>query len=204
MDTIFGREIAVARHLAPITRMVWFDLTAGDGAVADGDDWCRNCSPGLMAFHALYVNGAQRPKPIDVYLYENKRTTFNELEHNLDRHLPGMDYRRDGDDWVCGAVRIHVVAGSGEDALLDVVDRSTAVLVSNDPNAITTWAMRPTFAMEVRERTSHFQTINTMGCNVGGLKRLDRTTRDSLKPNLLGETGPQLPGMVLPDEYPER
>jgi hypothetical protein len=179
MDTIFGREIAVAMSLAHINRMAWYDLTAGDGVIADGPDWCRNCSPGLMAFHALHVNRALRPKPIDVYLYENRPSTFDELTRSLDRHLPGLGYRRDGDDWVCGAVRIHVVAGSGEDACLDAVDRATAVLVSNDPNAITTWAMRPTFAMEMRERTSHFQTINTMGCNVGGLKRLDRETRDS-------------------------
>jgi hypothetical protein len=45
-------------------------------------------------------------------------------------------------------------------------------MVSHDPNAVTSQAMRPTFAAEIASRTRWFRSFCTMGCNVNGLKRL--------------------------------
>lgn len=176
MNRMFGREIAAGGCLPYINEHVWFDLTAGDGVVGEDLVWERNCSPGLMAYHAKATNGLQG-KRVVVKLYENAAATFDRLLTNLNLNLPRLGYEQEGGVWRCGMAEIHPIYGSGADASLESVTPRTAVLASNDPNAITTWAMRPTFAMEVRHHTSHFLTINTLGCNPGGLKRLDIEAR---------------------------
>jgi hypothetical protein len=163
-----------ARSTRDIERLCWIDLTAGDAVVADGVPWQLNCSPGINAY---YATGSD--KPVDVTLYEIKPATFERLLSSLAEHLPGLGYERSSQtEWVIGdRVTLRAVLRSGADATVDHIRRTDAVLVSNDPNAITDWAMRPTFATELHRRAWCFRSISTLGCNVGGLLRSDPATR---------------------------
>jgi hypothetical protein len=169
MNRVIGAEVGVANSKREIQRLLWLDLSAGDAIVPDGMDWERNCSPGLLAYHARGC-----AKPVEIVLYEIKPATFDRLMVELDRHLPAFGYVRIGEtSWRFEqSVTLRAVNDSGAQASLYGVGTTAAVLVLNDPNAITDWVMRPTFAQEVCSRTLWFRSVSTMGCNPAGLKRL--------------------------------
>jgi hypothetical protein len=170
MCSLIGKEVGVVNSKPDIGRSVWFDLTAGDGVAVDELQWERNCSPGILAYHAT-----NSTKPVDILLYEIKPATFRRLLDSLSANLPRLGYTTQGEGaWMLGSrVRLRAYCGSGSDADLLGVRRGDAVFAVNDPNSITDWAMRPKFAAEIGDRTLWFRSLSTMGCNTGGLKRLD-------------------------------
>lgn len=173
MSAMFGKENGAAQNMPAILRHRWLDLTAGDGVPEDGMDWRYNCSPGIVAYHAT-----KSAKPVQATLYEIQPATFDRLIRSLETHLPNLGYERIGDtSWRFEHAALDAVCGNGAEVEVHDIRRTDAVLVSNDPNAITTWAMRPTFAQEVADRAWCFRSVSTMGCNVGGLKRSEPTTR---------------------------
>lgn len=176
MRNIVGKEVGAAGSMQAIERLVWADLTAGSGVPVDGLEWERNCSPGILAYHAT-----RSRKPVDITLYEIKPATFDLLLASLHQHLPALGYTPvDEGVWrYRETVLLLALNQSGEHAGLGNIKRgdSDAVVVTNDPNAITDWAMRPSFAQEIANLTPWFRSISTMGCNVGGLKRLDLAER---------------------------
>jgi hypothetical protein len=170
MTSFVGQEVGVAACKDEIGRHVWLDLSAGDAAMVDGVEWAKGCSPGILAHHA-----AKSTKPTAIALHEIQPTTYDRLISNLARELPAIGYARDGEDcWrINGRVTIRAFNMSGHGAAVDFVDRGDAVLVLNDPNAITEWAMRNTFPQEIADRTPWFRSLSTMGCNPAGIKRMD-------------------------------
>jgi len=181
MGRLIGREVGAGRHIRGFDEHLWLDLTAGDGVpyLAEGP-WWSNCSPGLLAYHATAAH-----KRIRVRLHEIQPATFDRLDGNLHDHLPRLEGRRgesvaygwNGDHWWRGYSQVRSFNADGAGASVEDVTARTAVVVVNDPNAINTWAMRPTFVAEIRERTPWFRGISTMGCNAKGLKRLNREER---------------------------
>lgn len=169
MSSIIGQEIGAASRLNTIGRHVWFDLTAGDAALVEGVEWERGCSPGILARHA--VNSR---KPVEIVLHEIQPATYDRLLGNLAERLPALGYEKDGEDcWRLGnRVAITALNSSGHGADVAMIRNSDAVFVLNDANAITEWAMRPTFAREICERTWCFRSLSTMGCNPAGIKRI--------------------------------
>jgi hypothetical protein len=184
MWKLIGREVGASNRMPDeFDRLVWFDLTAGDGVVADGAEWERNCSPGILAYHAR-----NSLKPVNIRLSERSFETCNRLEESLHEHLPRLGYENTGasydllvnrDVWTHGPVKgrpgdvyITVAHEDGCDVGTEWVTDRTAVLVCHDPNTVHQRAMRPTFMSELRDITPWCQGISTMGCNVGGLKRL--------------------------------
>jgi hypothetical protein len=168
MSSVVGQEVGVAVKL-DVDRLVWIDLTAGDAAPVDGEKWNRSCSPGILAHHAAHSR-----KPVEIVLHEIQPATFDRLCGNLERFLPDLGYEKDGDSvWrLDGSVSITAINASGHDADVAFISNRDAVFVLNDPNAITEWAMRPTFAREIVDRTWCFRSLSTMGCNPAGIKRL--------------------------------
>ncbi len=149
----------------------WFDLTAGDAALIPGEIWHRACSPGILAYHAT-----QCRLPVSVQLHEIQAATYDRLLGNLTSYLPTLGYIAGGPNaWAHPGNNSTVTARnlSGSDADVTDITRNTAVFVVNDPNAITEWAMRPTFAAEIVATGAWmFRSLSTMGCNPAGLKRL--------------------------------
>lgn len=163
----------MAGMMPAIQRHIWIDLTAGD-AVTD-HEWKANCSPGILANYA-----AQAKKPVLIRLNEIQAGTFDRLIGSLEVNLPALGYERVAEcGWrIPGRVMIYASNQSGHHVDITGTTRSDAVLVLNDPNAITDWAMRPTLAAEIAGRTPWSRCLSTMGCNAAGLKRLDSDTRN--------------------------
>jgi len=170
MGSVIGQEVGAAGSMPKIGRHVWFDLTAGDAALVDGVEWERGCSPGILARHATKAR-----KRVEIVLHEIQPATFDRLLDNLGVFLPTLGYEKDGEDRWHFADRVTITALniSGHEADVLPVRNTDAVFVLNDANAITEWAMRPTFAREICDRTWCFRSLSTMGCNPAGIKRID-------------------------------
>lgn len=183
MTKLYGREVGAAHQIPQITELVWLDLTAGDGLPSESDrEWRRSCSPGILAYLARFPRGnggpPQATKPTLVLLHERQARTYVTLLENLGTHLPLLGYQRVAEnEWHCGPVVLRAVNADGGTADLSMIRRSTAVMVSNDPNAIVDWAMPPGMPAEIAARTPWHLGLSTMGCNPAGLKRLDWETR---------------------------
>ena len=167
--SIVGQEAGAIAHLGA-HHGTWYDLTAGDAALIPGEMWHRSCSPGILAYHA-----SQCRVPVHIRLYEIQAATYDRLLGNLTSYLPTLGYVATGPaNWTHpgndSIVTAHNLSGSAAD--VTDITRDTAVFVVNDPNAITEWAMRPTFAAEIADRTWLSRCLSTMGCNPAGLKRL--------------------------------
>lgn len=167
--SIAGQEAGAIAHLGA-QRGTWYDLTAGDAALIPGEMWHRSCSPGILAYHA-----SQCLIPVHVRLHEIQAATYDRLLGNLGTYLPAFGYGATSPStWTHPGNGSTVTAHnlSGAEADVTDVDRDTAVFVVNDPNAITEWAMRPTFTAEIAARTWLSRCLSTMGCNPAGIKRL--------------------------------
>lgn len=177
MASFVGQEVGVINrspYHRDITRLVWIDLTAGDAAEVDGLEWHSACSPGILARHA-----SASGKTVAIALHEIQPATYDRLLANLDVHLPTLGYKKVGENrWRTEKVTLQAINKSGADADVSFVGQSDAVLAFNDPNAITEWAMRPTFAQEIKARRVWcYRALSTLGCNVAGIKRLDSDVR---------------------------
>lgn len=178
MSKLYGREIGAAHHKMDVTDLLWLDLTAGDGVSSEPDRaWHESCSPGILAYYARFPRGPMGPpsayKPVTVVLYERQPRTYQLLLANLELHLPMLGYHRQSEiEWNCGPARLVALNADGATADLSRISKKTAVMVSNDPNAIVDWAMPAAMPSAIRGRTAYFLGISTMGCNPAGLKRL--------------------------------
>jgi len=162
LGKVVGREVGAAGRMpGRVTRQVLIDLTAGDGR-----DTAESglCSPGILAHHAAYPKGV-----VDtVILVERDRNSVASLRESL----KARDF---------GRARVVVIHGDSRDS--GVIERiieevgptpTTAVFIYSDPNAITQHALSEQLLSEMPEMTT---TMSTLGCNVGGLLRLDQQKR---------------------------
>lgn len=180
MNRMVGQEVGAMSRGAfrDVSRLFWYDLTAGDAAPVKGSEWSKSCSVGILASHAAWEGNR---KPVLIHLYEAASRTYGTLLENLTEQLPVFGWTRyDDDTWTHpNGSGLHAFPDSGETADLSSVGRSSAVLAFNDPNSVHGWAMRPGFAAEVRDRgVPWLRTLSTLGCNVSGLKRLERDQRE--------------------------
>lgn len=170
MSSFVGQEVGSGSKMRAIERHGWIDLSAGDAAPVDGVEWHKACSPGILAHYAAFSG-----KPVEIVLHEIQPATYDRLLSNLADQLSRMGYVQFSHNlWRLGdRVRVRALNMSGHAASVSFVERTDAVLVLNDPNAITEWAMRDSFAHEVASRTPWFRSLSTMGCNPAGIKRMD-------------------------------
>jgi hypothetical protein len=178
MTAFIAREFSAGNHIDWIGRFCLVDLTAGDGAPAYDAPWHTASSPGIIAGLALTSR-----KPVVIDLYERDEDTYNNLISNLAKHLPVLGYQRTADDrWRYEGIWLRASRQDGREASIDHLAQGNqdAVLVLNDPNLITDWAMRPGFMQESLNagtrfggngKVRGFRVMHTLGCNVGGAKR---------------------------------
>lgn len=180
LHRVLGRTTGVAWRMG--ARCIdYTDLCAGDGVAADGNDFWRGTSPGLMIYHAEHAYRYGMGPVVD--LYEINRNTFDCLIDSLTKHLglpvafesgrAAFHHTVDGRP----AVFVRATLGSGKDASVDHVQAGHCMFVNNDPNTIHDWAMRSSMVNEIRSHTWMCTTFSTMGCNVGGLKMMDPNER---------------------------
>lgn len=167
----------------------FIDLTAGDAQAEEESPpeplwgntnkgiW-KQTSPGILISAASIVAKHDRPATVD--LYERNRQTYATLVSNLveaglmhESESAGMTLLR-----TRRGVTVRAFHGSGADADVSSIRPGDVAFVNNDPNLIVDWAMRPGFLRELQQRTKPFTTQSTLGCNVRGIKRMDRPTRE--------------------------
>lgn len=181
MDGIFSQEIGVlsTRKFDDVPGAFWVDLTAGDGvAGSDEGPWRKNCSPGILAYHAKF---AGNKKPVRVELFEKAPRNFAHLLGVLESELPPLGYvRLANNEWCAreGLTLFRVNNASSSTFDPNTITEDWAVQVVNDPNSINSWAMDPRLLAVIKGRTWACLGMSTMGCNVGGTKRLSREERD--------------------------
>lgn len=175
LRSFIGQEVGAATYNPDIDRHVWIDLTAGDASEIHGEDWHKTSSPGILAYHA-----ARAQKPVTGLLHEIQPATYSRLIANMDARLPDLGYARVADGiWRLGEqVTIIAINGSGHEVNVDFVNKRDAVMVFNDPNAMTEWAMRDAIAPEIGRKTPWFRCMSTLGCNPAGLKRIGIEERE--------------------------
>lgn len=172
MREFVAKEVRAANNLDWIKRLVWIDLTAGNAESAHGTKWSDSCSPGILASSAI-----ESTQPVIIDLYEKNPDTYTKLVNNLDTNLPALGYRRTDNngwnEWATANVRLRAWDRDGREAGVNHIGRGDAVLVLNDPNGITEWAMRRSFASEINRirGVKGIRILSCVGFNVSGIKR---------------------------------
>jgi hypothetical protein len=167
MREFVGKEARAANRLGWFERLVWIDLTAGNGIATDPNAWSHSCSPGILASLA-----AVSDKPVIVDLYEKNPDTYAVLIESLTANLPYLGYKRTADNkWHIGGTAVRAWNWDGRQAGTDHIRRSDAVLVLNDPNGITEWAMHRDFTKLLDAKAKGIRTLSCVGFNVAGIKR---------------------------------
>jgi hypothetical protein len=171
MREFVGKEVRAANRLGWFQRLVWIDLTAGNAIPAHDAPWSEACSPGILASRA-----AESRKDVVIDLYEKNPDTYAVLIDSLDAHLPQLGYTRVADngwnEWAADNARVRAWARDGREAGTDHIRRNDAVLVLNDPNSITEWAMHRRFTALLDAKAKGIRTLSCIGFNVAGIKRV--------------------------------
>ena len=137
---------------------LWIDLTAGDGEPTKIEKPENSCSAGIFAKHASFV--VEKEKPLSVQLFEVNPHTHDKLYLNI--------HGRWFEQFPNTRSAINTINDDSSKYKLKVSD-STACFLYNDPNSIDDWAFTKSFLDSTPPFT---RTLTTMGCNVGGLKRV--------------------------------
>jgi hypothetical protein len=177
LSATVGTDIGSARYCArklrvPYWRHVFVDLTAGDGIAYYGEDaWRTACSPGIFAHHGRYESC---PVPVQILLQERAPAVFEKLAASLTAELPLLGYRQVDDlRWEARGGRVVLEAQHGDSRDLPCPwGRGDFVFLSNDPNKVHEWALPQALRAAV-DRGAVVRSFSTMGCNPGGLKRLE-------------------------------
>lgn len=167
MREFVAKETRAANNLGWFDRLVWIDLTAGNAIPAYDAPWSEACSPGILAHAAR-----QSRKRVVIDLYEKNPETYATLLASLSVNLPALGYERFAEHkWRAGDAELRAYQHDGRAAGTDHILRRDAVLVLNDPNGITEWAMHREFTAILDRRAKGIRTLSCVGFNVAGIKR---------------------------------
>lgn len=163
LNKLLGREVGTLKaNKLGIGDYLIVDLTAGDGIPYTGKEFRKGCSPGIILHHAEYL-ATQTYVQANVLLLEKQEATCFELVANI-KSQPGLNcdvflnvFCRDSKSW---------------DFSKSPAD---AAFLYNDPNHIEDWCLTPKMLASAPKFTT---SLSTLGCNVGGMKRLDLDKRE--------------------------
>lgn len=163
-NSLLGREVGVLRHAKhPIRSYQIVDLTAGDG-VPYGEDFTKGCSPGIILKHAKNLLETTRANAI-VTCIERQPETCAALRRN---------FRAGFDNLIGVNPRIQADVFCSDAKAFRFSNAADAAFIYNDPNHIEDWCL----SAECLESAPRLTTsLSTLGCNVGGLKRIDLEKR---------------------------
>ncbi len=151
---IFANKTARLKVHAKASPFHVIDMCAGDGeATEDGES-----SPAIICRHLKFA----RRHGVDVKatMIERQDNTFEALQVNVSRDRYS--------EWV------ELIHGDSRDYDFPCCSRHQAVFVHIDPNSIADWPVTEQFLDSLSETTTM---LATLGCNVGGLKRLEPDKR---------------------------
>ncbi len=149
LNRMVGREVGIMARSKPsfIERhYTLIDLCAGDGSATSSSEVS---SPQIMMHHSLFLKKFNVPHKI--ILVEKNPNTFSRLEgRGFDAELINCDARE---------IKEFPVS----------VCSQSAAFIHADPNTVNDWPL----SKELLQNSPEYTTLlATLGCNVGGLKRL--------------------------------
>jgi hypothetical protein len=184
LNRLLGREMGVlSRGMPPVKESLLYDLTAGDGVpyvsaeqgellpqVAFGE----GCSPGIFLRHADWLVRRNR-LPIRLTGCEKQAITHSELIKNTGRWLSVNDWEESSRGvHAKGFGEVRYLHANSQDLRAPGIYRDAACFIYNDPNHIEDWSLTPEFLRDCPKFTT---SLSTLGCNVGGLKRIEEGRR---------------------------
>ena len=188
LNSLLGREVGVvSRRILPVREALLYDLTAGDGVpfVSGSQEdlfserqrpFTEGCSPGIFLKHMDWL--LQRSSaPVQMIACEKQASTHAALLRNTSEWLSAAE-------WQTKAPGIHF-KGSGQglveyrhqnasDLKPPGIHRRATCFIYNDPNHVEDWCLTGEFMQSCPKFTT---SLSTLGCNVGGLKRIDEEKR---------------------------
>lgn len=164
LNKLLGREVGTLKaNKLGIGDYLIVDLTAGDGVPYTGKEFRKGCSPGIILHHAEYL-ATQTHVQANVLLLEKQEATYLELVANIKDQQPNFKgyaslgaFCRDSKSWNFSE------------------SPADAAFLYNDPNHIEDWCLTPEMLASAPKFTT---SLSTLGCNVGGMKRLDLDKRE--------------------------
>lgn len=148
LNRFLGRTCGSMRTVFPDKRLCIIDCTAGNG---QSSEFSTHTSPGIICRHAdmLVKSGYD----VSVDFYEKSARNAKQLRNTT-----------------AGSWNVH----TGDSAnMIPTWGDGDVLFVVNDPNTMADWAL-PKAMRDAPRLTTVF---STLGCNVGGLKRLPREER---------------------------
>jgi hypothetical protein len=178
LNVVAGRFVASAEYCArdlgvPARQLFLYDLAAGDAAPDPGRPWKYGSSPGILSHHARYPRCGV---PVHLGMWETAPATYGRLVETMHEEMPALGYDKNGVGlWTCrdGAVTVEAAHGDGRGVPLERLGYGDYVLINNDPNHVKDWVMPVRWG-----RGANVLSLTSMGCNVGGLLRLDLVERE--------------------------
>ena len=150
LDKISGKTIgAFASKRFNWRKLFMLDCTAGDGVPSE---FSSKTSPGILNNRAEFLE--ERKLAFDLTFYEQSPVTAASLKERFPSR--------------------NVVCGDAVD-MPKVWDSNSVVFVVNDPNTVNRWALPKSLASAPKFTT----VFSTLGCNVGGLKKISKEARQS-------------------------
>lgn len=187
LDRLLGREVGVlSRGMPPVREALFYDMTAGDGVpyvsveqgkLVDREKHFENgCSPGIFLRHMTWL-AHRRRVPFMLTGYEKQSVTHAELIKNTNEWLADNGWEEIGRGTHETQDRyghVRYLHANSQDFTGPGVNRDASCFVYNDPNHIEDWSLTSKFLHSCPKFTT---SLSTLGCNVGGLKRIDEEKR---------------------------
>lgn len=194
--SLVGAEFGVTSrpHFEHLDAYVVIDLTAGDGVpvIQNGAliaTFSDGCSPGIFLSHLDHRARKHPDKPAVWIAIEKQPETYEQLKRNVARELQqlgGWDFNpsnqrlygqsvieRSAQKNGCRLILLNM--NSHEFSLPKMLaalnlNGECALFLYNDPNHIEDWCLSEQLIKDLPKLTT---SLSTLGCNVGGMKRLE-------------------------------
>lgn len=149
LNKILGREVGIISNHCPFfieRQYTSIDLCAGDGRPSHESG---TSSPEIIQKHMNYL--LQHDVPVQTVLVEKNKNTFDELKQ---RNFNALHLN---------------FSAQNLDTLPIEINKNSAAFIHADPNHIEDWPISKNLLHNLPENTT---LLATLGCNVGGLKRM--------------------------------
>lgn len=171
----------------PVAEALLYDMTAGDGVpyvsseqkeLIGGSDrsFMDGCSPGIFLRHAHWLAQHKRV-PVSLTGCEKQAVTHSELVKNTGQWLSASGWQqvdRGVHQASGGYGQVRYIHANSQEMPGPGINRNASCFIYNDPNHIEDWSLTPEFLQNCPKFTT---SLSTLGCNVGGLKRIEEGKR---------------------------
>jgi hypothetical protein len=157
LNKLLGREVGMLLYKPKFinSRYIMVDMCAGDGKKTYQS---AECSPSIMTKHFSFLKRHNTTIDAELILVEKDRNTFDILSSC---GYPATLHHCDAGTMACPPARY---------------DEYSAAFIHIDPNHVNDWPLSDDFA---RNLPKYSTMLITLGCNVGGLKRLPMSARQA-------------------------